>query len=574
METATGSATIGNSTWSDVTGASVNINSSGVNYVFVLSSFQVTMTSSGNDDREANFRIVDDADATNINSGEITRSLAALKAIDFGIGSQAYIFDISAYSNTRTYTLQHQFTNAASRNLTTNATIIAMPLKAGTYHLQNETAQHDATETMTDSWASIPNTETSVITTTIDGGFYVTAAIDSKATTYTDATTGTWKLQYKKGAGGTWTDFGSPINRSVSNNKDIGIISLVGYLSDANTAGDYYFRVSHKRSSGSSTMSTEFANINAIFLATADGAFPIVSKTAATASTTSATAEVANNSTYTPDANTDLFMHTQFTTSADDEIDEPVYELTIDGTPLTGSEMKRSLKSSSDNGAGVTIGLATGLISGTDYSVDFSHISDGTTEITTTGIVKGGFGLSLGVSIALPITLSEFEIFHEYEDIIINWTTSSEINNDYFEIQRSENGYEFETIEIVQGAGNSSSNIEYSFIDDFNTPQVYYRLKQVDYDGEFSFSKIVSLNSRLNSTITYEYNNSNLWYENTSSTPGYSCQIVDYNGTIIKSFELSPTPTPLKLTSLEKGIYIIRTVFNGNTVNIESFAIF
>ena len=79
----------------------------------------------------------------------------------------------------------------------------------------------------------------------------------------------------------------------------------------------------------------------------------------------------------------------------------------------------------------------------------------------------------------------------------LKWSTGHELNNDYFEIQRSYNGLNFEPIGTVEGNRNSFNVIEYSYIDAtiaeaYNL--VYYRLNQVDYDGKNALSDVRTVN--------------------------------------------------------------------------------
>lgn len=86
--------------------------------------------------------------------------------------------------------------------------------------------------------------------------------------------------------------------------------------------------------------------------------------------------------------------------------------------------------------------------------------------------------------VALPITLVSFEAIKERETVRLEWKTSVEINNDFFTIEHSTNGFDFEPIARVNGAGNSLVPISYSTIHE--TPSVgmnYYRLVQTDLDG-------------------------------------------------------------------------------------------
>ncbi len=74
---------------------------------------------------------------------------------------------------------------------------------------------------------------------------------------------------------------------------------------------------------------------------------------------------------------------------------------------------------------------------------------------------------------------------------IINWVTATEINNDRFEIERTVNGKDFERIGTIKGAGNSSQNLYYEFIDNMPIKFCAYRIKQIDHDDKFEYSPIV-----------------------------------------------------------------------------------
>ncbi len=91
----------------------------------------------------------------------------------------------------------------------------------------------------------------------------------------------------------------------------------------------------------------------------------------------------------------------------------------------------------------------------------------------------------------LPIELNYFKVTQVEESVLLEWSTLSETENDYFEVQRSTDLYHWETITTVSGAGNSVSEIKYKTIDEKPIEgQSYYRIRQVDFNGEFSFSEI------------------------------------------------------------------------------------
>ncbi len=94
----------------------------------------------------------------------------------------------------------------------------------------------------------------------------------------------------------------------------------------------------------------------------------------------------------------------------------------------------------------------------------------------------------------LPIELSLFQAKPFKTEVRLDWATSSEINNDYFNIERSEDGISFIQLTKVTGAGTSSEYKKYSYIDsDPIQGRSYYRLKQTDYDGKFTYSEIKSV---------------------------------------------------------------------------------
>ncbi|MDX2305579.1 MAG: LamG-like jellyroll fold domain-containing protein [Microscillaceae bacterium] len=121
-----------------------------------------------------------------------------------------------------------------------------------------------------------------------------------------------------------------------------------------------------------------------------------------------------------------------------------------------------------------------------NYSQDVN-----TNIFTITGLTGTEFVLS-GEDGALPISLIRFDA-RPYDDrsVILEWSTAAEVNNQYFELERSTDGLRFDPIGRIDGAGNSNQVLDYEFIDREPLPGLnYYRLRQVDIDGRFSFSNI------------------------------------------------------------------------------------
>ncbi len=94
----------------------------------------------------------------------------------------------------------------------------------------------------------------------------------------------------------------------------------------------------------------------------------------------------------------------------------------------------------------------------------------------------------------LPIELIAFNASAAGSEVHLNWSTASELNNDYFTVERSKDGLSWEEVVRVDGAGNSIHRLDYSSVD--KRPYAglsYYRLKQTDFDGQYSISKVVSV---------------------------------------------------------------------------------
>jgi len=94
----------------------------------------------------------------------------------------------------------------------------------------------------------------------------------------------------------------------------------------------------------------------------------------------------------------------------------------------------------------------------------------------------------------LPIELISFEGVYKNDFVQLNWVTASEINNDYYILERSTDGKNFIIIAKIKSKGNSNKKEMYLYDDiDFPEGQLYYRLKQTDLDGNFTYSKTIGI---------------------------------------------------------------------------------
>lgn len=98
---------------------------------------------------------------------------------------------------------------------------------------------------------------------------------------------------------------------------------------------------------------------------------------------------------------------------------------------------------------------------------------------------------------ALPITLISFDVTPSNDGNLILWDVATQYNNDYYTIERSDDGIEFREITKIPGDGTATYRMKYSYYDeDFPEGINYYRLKQTDFDGRFEYFYIVSADNR------------------------------------------------------------------------------
>jgi type IX secretion system substrate protein len=142
---------------------------------------------------------------------------------------------------------------------------------------------------------------------------------------------------------------------------------------------------------------------------------------------------------------------------------------------------------------------------------DVEWVSFGSESSNTTGnwVEASGFNSFHTITLAedmtpLPIELLRFDaIVNENKMVDLFWTTTTETNNDYFTIERSKDGIQFEQIENIQGAGNSTEPRNYQTVDSNPYGGVsYYRLLQTDFDGTQSYSGIRVVNIELSQQYT------------------------------------------------------------------------
>jgi hypothetical protein len=174
------------------------------------------------------------------------------------------------------------------------------------------------------------------------------------------------------------------------------------------------------------------------------------------------------------------------------------------------------------------------------------------------------------VSSVVPVGLTNFSAERKGEVVDLFWTTASELNNDFFEverwIQKGEDTYtekSFAVIGRVEGSGTTSSKQHYQFSDlrAASAETIYYRLKQVDYDGKSTYSQVVVVFLDSNRTIVKLYPNpGSTWFTlevSGKDTNALSVEVIDAAGKKIEAYEKVSGPLVFG-SDWAAGVYLVR----------------
>lgn len=186
---------------------------------------------------------------------------------------------------------------------------------------------------------------------------------------------------------------------------------------------------------------------------------------------------------------------------------------------------------------------------------------------------------------SLPVTLAYFEAKKSENDgkygVILNWRTMSEINNDYFTVEHSADGFHFEEVFQMKAAGNGTSNDINNYVGVHENPNNginYYRLKQTDYDGVFEYFdiKVVDFSNFNNITIFPNPVKTNLaiQFSSNHNNSEYIVKIYDNRGKLIYNknsiANKGINETQIKTKDFSNGLYIL-LIENDNHVHKVTF---
>lgn len=161
----------------------------------------------------------------------------------------------------------------------------------------------------------------------------------------------------------------------------------------------------------------------------------------------------------------------------------------------------------------------------------------------------------------LPVDWLSFEASHIKPDNVLYWETASEINSDYFGLEHSTDAQHYESIGSMSAAGQSNQIINYQFthFQPERGPH-YYRIKQVDTDGQFEYSEVRYIEIEQEVLSIYPNPTSDWLYIKTSESSENAYYIIDLMGQEI----IKTSQNPINVAELPSGAYIIKSIQHPN----------
>lgn len=231
------------------------------------------------------------------------------------------------------------------------------------------------------------------------------------------------------------------------------------------------------------------------------------------------------------------------------------------------------LKSHAQNGvmsAGGNATSAGGTVSFSIGQIDFIAVT------SNTGSVSQGVQQTY-VSTPLPVTLLNFKVTKKEKSALLNWETATEINSNKFIIQRSIDGITFSDLNEILAAGASTTLRKYA-VEDRQPLQKwnYYRIKLLDKDGSFIYSKTGTVNFTVSDNIAIVYPNPTKNYIILripyADFKPFSYQLLDTRGHMLLQNTITNSETNIVISKLSAGTYFLK-IYNQGTKEIKTFNI-
>jgi hypothetical protein len=243
-----------------------------------------------------------------------------------------------------------------------------------------------------------------------------------------------------------------------------------------------------------------------------------------------------------------------------------VSDLTIDGVAVLGSYTRSNsngtsnwhMPSSSLTGGFVVTGTVT--MSGTMGNGNEAQL------------VELGFANSSSAPGPLPVVWGGFAGKRTNSSAIaLQWRTMQEQNASHFNVQRSEDGVRFRTIGMVMAQGNTASISDYNFNDKNATGAMYYyRLEQVDLDGNINYSSIIKQGNGGKQTLVGGLGSGKIMIQFFSNDT-HNIRIVNNSGIIVKQMNSTTQQQVLDVNNLPVGVYALQIINSDGTSEVHRF---
>ncbi|MEP0984936.1 T9SS type A sorting domain-containing protein [Ekhidna sp.] len=205
-----------------------------------------------------------------------------------------------------------------------------------------------------------------------------------------------------------------------------------------------------------------------------------------------------------------------------------------------------------------------------DYSTNGKSLTIGITSFSS----FAPHATPSGIEDPLPVELMSFQASIQDQYIVLDWSTASELNNDYFTIEKSSDGEKFEALKEIDGAGNSNERLDYRFEDRQPLLGVnYYRLRQTDFDGTETYSEVVMVVFEGQSQLVINVypnptrNKLSVSFSSDFNVGSPEIHLVDLKGQKVASWMIAADNNSIEVDLAEypKGIYLLQMEVGNRT---------
>lgn len=173
----------------------------------------------------------------------------------------------------------------------------------------------------------------------------------------------------------------------------------------------------------------------------------------------------------------------------------------------------------------------------------------------------------------LPVELVSFTSQIKGRQLALQWITASEINNSHFIIERSNDGTTFRAVAKLDGKGTSSAMNYYSYNEQITFERVYFRLRQVDYNGGFNFSDVLSVDVGVKSLSVFPNPAKEKLFISGATGEHYRCKLMNSRGVSIIETTGIKGEFDLSSYELSAGIYLLTIISESGKSSSHSIVI-